>query len=159
MLYSALTETPGFIKTIVKNVLRKVRVLPNLIKSELMLHKPEKISLIRLCRNLPVSSYSVLFQIHQVLFQTELSPIQEDKSIVRDDKIRDSQPCLPLCHLCLQFLNLSGLLKSYSCLQAWPWQLGDKSSKLLKFTLCHLSSRGRKQALLQNWIGSLLFHE
>lgn len=142
----------ALLKAIVKKVLRKVRVLPNLTKSELMLHKPEKISLIRLYRNLQVSRCSVLFQIHQMLFQTELSPIQEDRGITRNDKIRDSQPCSCLCYLCLpavfepqclQFLNPTGLLKTVQLVTGMSLATGWKSSKWLKFTMRHLSG-GKK---------------
>lgn len=120
-----------------------------------MLHKPEKISLIRLCRNLPVRC-SVLFQIHQMLFQTELSPIQDDKGITRDDKIKNSQPCLCLCYLCLPAV-FEPLRAVKDNTVGYRDVLGNWAIEFKVIKIYFVSPQvARKQALVQNWIASLL---
>lgn len=150
------------LKAVVKTALRKITVLPNFIKSELMLHKAEKISLIGLCRNLQVSRYSALFQIHRMLSRSELSPIQGDKGITRDDKVRHSQqkkPCLCLHHLCVPGLHPQQPPESaaFEPLRAVKLKTGQTgtgtslaigwgTSKWLKLTLPHPSSGCKKES-------------
>lgn len=124
-----------------------------------MPHKAEKISLTGLCRNLQVSRYSALCQIYPMLSRSELSPIQEDKGVTRDDKAQDSQqkePCLCLHHLwaapqqppdAAAFEPLRAVkLKTGQTGIGTSFAIGRECSKWLKLTLPHLSSGSKESS-------------